>query len=62
MRDHSLIEEYFDAIDQLLGMVRSETGAGAQAGAVQPELGGEERALELCNTIAGLQEVRAQLQ
>jgi hypothetical protein len=49
VRDHSVIEEYFDAIDQLLNIVRDD--------AVAPPEGRRERALELCNTISSLQEV-----
>lgn len=48
IRDHSLIEEYFDAIDQLLNLVRDEQ---------MPPDGRREKALELCNNIAALQEV-----
>jgi hypothetical protein len=49
IRDHSLIEDYFDAIDQLLAIVRAEEQ-------LPPEFV-KGRAMELCQEIAGLQEV-----
>lgn len=57
IRDHSLIEEYFDSIDQLLEIVRREAAAAAGGG----ELQADGPALELCNAISTLQEVRGRL-